>query len=88
MKLKNKKYAIVFLAVGLIIFKSNAQDKRIKLEGFVKYDSIYLQDINILNKATNLGASSYKDGYFTMYVKEGDPIAFSSLVYENRSILI
>ena len=88
MKLKTNSYLILIFVFIISIQKSNAQDLRFKIKGTIKYDSTYLQDINILNKVTNLGASSDKDGYFTMYVKEGDSIAFSSLVYENRSILI
>ena len=68
--------------------KINAQEIRVKLEGIVKYDSIYLQDINILNKATNSGAASSQNGLFSIYAKEGDSIMFSSLVYINRIIKI
>ncbi|WP_372793088.1 carboxypeptidase-like regulatory domain-containing protein [Lutibacter sp.] len=88
MKLKIKTYIILIFAFALSIQESNAQKTHVKLEGIVKYDSTYLQDINILNKATNLGTSSNENGLFTIYAKEGDSIMFSSVVYENRIIKI
>ena len=88
MKLKINTYKILIFVFIFSIQKTNAQEIRIKLEGIVKYDSIFLQDINILNKATNLGASSDNIGSFSMYAKEGDSILFSSIVYENRIIKI
>lgn len=87
-KLNNKKYSILILVVVLVLLKSNAQTQRIKLEGTVNYDSMYLPDINILNNLTLLGTASNTKGKFTIYVKEADSIIFSSLVYTNRSIKI
>ena len=89
MKLKIKSYIILIFVFIYSIQKSNAQEEvRVKLEGIVKYDSIYLQDINILNKTTNLGSSSDKKGRYRLYAKNGDSILFSSIVYENRIIKI
>jgi len=88
MKLKINTCIILLF---IIIFSTNslkAQDVRFKIKGNVKHDSTYLQDINILNNATNLGASSNKAGYFLIDAKEGDSVVFSSLVYENRIIII
>ena len=88
MKLKINSYRLTLFVVVFVTLNSNAQDKRIKLKGAVKYDSTYLQDINILNKATNFGISSDKNGHFTIYAKKGDSILFSSIVYKNRIIKI
>jgi len=88
MKLKIKPLIILIFAFLFSMQKTNAQERRVKLKGSVKYDTIYLQDINILNKTTNLGASSDGNGLFTIYAKEGDSIMFSSLVYTNRIIKI
>ena len=87
MKLKSIKYVIVAL-FSIAFLNVNAQTKSVKISGIVKSDSTYLQDINIVNKATNLGTSSNEDGLFTMYAKEGDSLLFSSVVYENRIIKI
>lgn len=88
MKLKNKIYRILTFIIVFSTISLKAQDLRFKIKGTVKSDSTYLQDINILNKVTNLGASSDNVGSFTIYAKEGDSIEFSSLVYENRIIKI
>jgi len=48
MKLKINKYIIVAL-FSLVLISVNAQTKSLKLTGIVKYDSTYLQNINILN---------------------------------------
>ena len=74
--------------LNFVILKLNAQNKPIKLKGFVKYDTVYLQDINIINKSSNFGASSDTNGSFTLYAKKGDSILFSSIVYEDRIIKI
>ena len=89
MKLKNKIARIIFLAVVFIVLKTNAQENtEVKLEGVVKFNSTYLQEINILNKATKLGTSSDVQGNFSMYAKEGDSLLFSSLTYTNRTIKV
>jgi hypothetical protein len=89
MKLKINTSKILFFVLAFITFKMNAQEnKQVKLEGIVKHDSIYLKDINILNKTTNLGTSSNSKGSFIVYAKMGDSILFSSLIYINRTIKI
>lgn len=86
--MRNKKNILLFFVVASIALNTNAQDKLTKLKGFVKYDSLYLQDINILNKTSNFGASSNAIGAFILYAKKEDSILFSSVVYENRVIKI
>lgn len=89
MILHMNKTIFVFVVFVFIVLKTNAQEnKLVKIEGAIKYDSIYLQDVNVLNKSTNLGSSSNKNGRFSIYVKNGDSILFSSIVYENRIIKI
>lgn len=87
MLLKISKHIILlfFLSVSFLFY---AQENRIKLNGTVKNDSIYLQDINIINKATNFGTSSNKNGEFELTAKLGDTILFSSIIYLNREIKI
>lgn len=86
--MKNKKYILLLFILALAVLKLNAQNKPIKIQGFVKYDAVYLQDINIINKKSNFGASSDTNGSFTLYAKKGDSILFSSIVYEDRIIKI
>lgn len=86
MQLKIKNYILVLFLLSQILLK--AQEKRTKLLGTVKYDSIALQDVNIINKATKNGASSDKNGLFIIYVAKGDSILISSIVYKKRIIVI
>ena len=89
MILHMNKTIFLFVIFAFIILKTNAQEnKLVKIEGAIKCDSIYLQDVNVLNKSINLGSSSNKNGRFSIYVKNGDSILFSSIVYENRIIKI
>ena len=82
------KLKILYFVLVFIFLKTNAQQQRIQLEGTVKYNSMYLPDINISNKMTLLGGASDKNGSFTILAMEGDSILFSSLVYTNRNIII
>lgn len=87
MKLKTNRFKILLILIVAITQQLNAQH-RIKLNGLVKNDSIFLQDINILNRTSNFGVSSNKNGQFTIFAKEGDSIEFSSVVYTNRTIKV
>ena len=61
------KTILLFVSLAFIMLKSNAQEnKLLKIDGAVKYNSSYLQDINILNKSTNLGSSSDENGRFSV----------------------
>ncbi len=87
MKLNKKNIitALLFLFISVQLF---AQESLVKIEGFVKSDSIYLENINILNLTQNLGASSNSKGAFTLFAKLGDSVMFSSVNYTNRIIKI
>ena len=88
MKLKTNNILFIQLFLMLFCQKIIAQENRVELAGLVKQDSILLVNINIINKATNTGAASDKDGIFTMNAKEGDSILISSINYINRIIKI
>ncbi|MGV8946432.1 MAG: hypothetical protein ACOH1N_08390 [Lutibacter sp.] len=88
MKLRSKH---IFVSITLLVFVySNllAQKSIVKLDGTVKNDSIFLQDINILNLTSNIGTSSDKNGNYIIYASIGDTIQFSSIVYKQRIIKI
>lgn len=65
-----------------------AQKSLVKIEGVVKSDSIFLENINVLNLTQNFGASSNSKGTFTLFAKLGDSVIFSSISYTNRVIII
>jgi hypothetical protein len=66
----------------------NAQEKPVLLKGVVKYNTINLPDINIINRTSKIGAASNDNGEFNISAKKGDSIEFSSLEYINRTIEI
>lgn len=82
---KLKTASLLFLFISVHLF---AQKSLVKIEGVVKYDSIFLENINILNLTQNFGASSNSKGEFTLFAKLGDSIMFSSISYTNRVIKI
>ena len=86
MKLKNKHIVFVSLVLLFISTNNNAQEKIIKLDGIVRTDSIFLENINVINKTQNFGVSSNSKGEFIIYAALGDSILFSSVNYKNRKL--
>tara|TARA_R110001583_G_scaffold10179_4_gene47335 strand:+ start:350 stop:1102 length:753 start_codon:yes stop_codon:yes gene_type:complete len=86
MKLKTNLFLNIFLF--LFCLKIGAQENRVELIGIVKQDSILLNDINIINKTTNTGTSTNKDGRFIINAKEGDSLLISSIIHKNRTLKI
>lgn len=82
---KLKTASLLFLFISMHLF---AQKSIEKIEGVVKSDSIFLENINVLNLTQNFGASSNNKGAFTLFAKLGDSIMFSSISYTNRIIKI
>lgn len=82
-----KNNILLFLLLLYISFVK-AQNSPVELVGNVKFDSINLPNITIINLNTKKGTYSNKDGNFTMLVSLGDSLTFSSLAYSNRKIII
>lgn len=82
-KLKTASFLFLFISMHLF-----AQQSLVKIEGVVKSDSIFLENINILNLTQNFGSSSNSLGAFTLFAKLRDSIMFSSINYTNRIIEI
>lgn len=78
----------IYIVLILCIQHSWSQEKPITINGLVKYDSVPLRDINVINKTTNLGTSSNEFGSFRMPVSKGDSIEFSAISWQNRVIVI
>jgi len=84
LKIKN----ILLLSVMLLVLQVNSQEKPILLKGNVKYNTLNIPDINVINKTSKIGTSSNTNGEFTISAIKGDSILFSSLEYQNRVIEI
>lgn len=86
------KLNIKIALIAIILFgygtTSYSQEERTILQGKVKYETSNLQDVNIINKATNIGTSSNSHGIFIIPAAKGDTILFSSIAYQNRNIVI
>lgn len=72
----------------VLVKTTYSQNKTIEISGIVKYDSMNLQDINIINLTSKLGTYSNFNGKFLIPVKIGDSLLFSSIVYKPRTIKI
>jgi hypothetical protein len=79
---------IIFVSLLFSFTVLTAQDNRESINGSVKHNESALQFINIQNLATDKGTVSDSKGSFSINAKKGDTILFSSLVYQNRKIII
>jgi hypothetical protein len=88
MPLKIKNSIKVFFLFAIVTLQINGQEKSVKLQGFVKYDSKVLANINIINETNKTGVASDSKGKFEIYASIGDSILFSSISFKNRKIKI
>jgi len=84
LKIKN----ILFLGMLFLMVQVKAQEKPILLDGTVKYNNLKIPNINVINMTSKIGTLSNQDGSFTISAIKGDSIMFSSLEYQNRTIVI
>ena len=83
-KIKN----LLIIMSFFLIVQLNAQEKPILLNGTVKYNTIGLENINVINKTSKIGTASNVNGAFAISAIKGDSILFSSIEYQNRIIEI
>lgn len=88
MRLNAKITLVVLLLFSFGTTSLFAQQEAEILQGKVKFEDSYLQDINIINLRSNLGTSSNSNGVFIIPAIKGDSILFSSVAYQNRIIVI
>lgn len=88
MTIKTKYISLFTIFCMSFILKMNAQEDRIRLKGNVKYNTANLENINIINKTLKLGTASNVDGIFEIVAAKGDSIEFSSIEYQNRTIVV
>jgi len=88
MPLPNKNHQFLIFLFAFISLQINAQEKGIKLQGKVLYNSKGLDNINIINETNKTGSASNPNGNFEIYASKGDSILFSSLSFQNRKIRI
>lgn len=85
----NIKKLISFIAIAFLpIITIVSQTTEIVIQGTVKHLETNLEDINVFNKTKNLGTSSDANGQFQIPVTLGDSILFSSVQFQNRTIVV
>ena len=81
----NKLYLIILL---FFTIHMSAQEERILISGLVKYDSLTIDNVHVINKTTNKGTVSNDKGEFKIWVRENDTIQFSNIQYKIRRLQI
>ena len=73
----NNTLLLVFFFLTQIIFGQNSNEKEIL--GKITADSVAVEGINVLNSTNQRGTVSDRDGFFSLFVKEGDILVFSAV---------
>lgn len=73
----NNTLLFVFFFLTQIIFGQNNTEKEIR--GKITADSIAVEGINILNSTNQRITVSDRDGFFSLFAKEGDILVFSAV---------
>ena len=81
-----KKFYIIILLLSA--FQLNAQEIRQILNGKVQNGNDFLENVHVINKTSNRGTISNKNGTFRITVKESDTLQFSDIQFKTRTIII
>lgn len=80
---KNLLFAVLALCTTHVFSQKN-----IELEGKILAPDLESSSIHIINISQKTGTVNYTGGVFTILVKEGDTLLFSSIQYVNREVEI
>ncbi len=72
----------------MISFHANAQDRQLLRGNIITDSTDSSRGINIINLSSEKGTSSLENGYFELSARAGDSIYFSSVQFENKTIVI
>lgn len=78
----------LFLVAFLITLNLSAQDRTVVLFGKITSDSLAVENVHIINKSSNRGTISNKNGTFNLTVKENDTIHFSDIQFKTKTVII
>ncbi|MEN8187041.1 MAG: hypothetical protein ABFR05_07925 [Bacteroidota bacterium] len=79
---------ILLIILLLFTIQLSAQKESVIINGVVKTDSVYLENIHIINKSSNRGTVTNEKGEFRIYVKLNDSILISGVQFFNKWIQI
>lgn len=74
---KNNIYCLFILLLCQIVFCQN--DDRKEIRGIIRVDSTMIEGVNIINETAQKSTRSDAGGKFTLFLKEGDILVFSSV---------
>jgi len=64
------------------------QENRTALRGEIKKDSIFLEDVHVINKTSRKGTISNRLGQFEISVRESDTLIISDIQFVNQIIIV
>lgn len=77
-----------FLVLLLFSIKLFGQKGRQIIKGKIYYDSIFIDNIHIINKNTRYGTISNHQGIFIIPVKLNDTLQFTGIQFHNKILII
>jgi len=79
---------LLFILIALLSLKIYGQTERSAVFGKIKGDSIFLENIHVINKNSQKGTITNKFGEFKIPVKENDTLIFSSIQFEFKEHIV
>ena len=79
---------LYFILIIFATIKLNAQEVRKALSGKVQFNSVGIENVHVINKTSNRGTISNKNGAFRITVRENDTIQFSDIQYKIKTVII
>ncbi|MEN8187282.1 MAG: hypothetical protein ABFR05_09160 [Bacteroidota bacterium] len=79
---------LALLVVLFFTLHLSAQESKTFIQGRVFSDTIPVENIHIINKSTNKGTISNKNGDFKIFVSINDTITFSGVQFYKETIII
>jgi hypothetical protein len=76
----NNTLLFVFFFLSQFTFGQNNTGKEIR--GKITVEAVAVEGINVLNSTSQRGTVSDRDGFFSVFVKEGDMLVFSAMNLE------
>lgn len=80
-----KLYLLIIL---ITTYQMHSQNERVILHGTIISNSLAVGNVNIVNKNTNKGTVSNKQGGFQILVKKNDVLQFSNIQYNLKKLKI
>ena len=85
---RNRQLLILLIGVLMAGTGLHAQKKTVAIDGIIRHLDTVLPDIHVMNRTKNMGTTSSKDGTYKLPVSIGDSVLFSSVAYQNRTIVV